>query len=452
MAKKIKSMMLVGGVLINILGTAPVGAYSGESVYPENKKTHFVVTMIDVRNSRFSAFFYRSTSVLKGMRLFGGEISDTEIEKITERTTRAKNEYFKYDFYMDTWEDIASKEEKTFDTDANLALNTPNTLAFTFLYWTSATNKNLNIWRGRLNYDRCVTSEAYLANDEAICRAEIWDDGLLHYQPYVGWNRLETVDDAESDFVQVYKSNNWVSERIREEEPEPVDLSGDVGGLENGDSDGGGGDSDGGSGSGDSEDDGDGAISKEDENIKVVEIIKEVPVEIEVIREVPIEKEVIKEVPVEKIIEKRVEIPVEKVVEVPVERIIEVPVEKRVELPVEKKVTEIKEVIREVPVFANLLADVQMDSGGEEVEGDSEETVEDSNNQIMEDSDVQEIDTVEYAGVIKEPEVKEIDDIEVPNLGREDNSKWAILSAGLVSALALLVLVVAFSRRKQKTE
>ena len=421
MAKKIKSMMLVGGVLANILGGVPVGAYSGESIYPENKKTHFVVTMVDVRNSRFSAFFYRSTSVFKGVRLFGGEISDAEIEEITEETTEAKNEYFKYDFYMDSWEDITSREEKTFNTDANLALNTPNTLAFTFLYWTSATNKNLNIWRGRLNYNRCVTSEAYLANDEAICRAEIWDDGELHYQPYVNWDRLETEDDTESDFIQVYKNNNWTSERIRE--LEPVD-EGSVGGLEGGDL--GSGDSGGGSESGNSEANGDG---NGDEDIKIVEIIKEVPVEIEVIREVPVEKEVIKEVPVEKIIEKRVEVPVEKVVEVPVEKIIEV--------PVEKKVTEIKEVIREVPVFANLLADVQMDSGGEEVE---------------EDSDVQEIDTAEYAGVIKEPEVKEIDDIEVPNLGREDNSKWAILSAGLVSALALLVLAVAFRRKKQKTE
>ena len=428
MAKKIKTIVLTGGILANTLGVVPVGAYSGETTYPENKKTHFVVTMVDVRNNKFSAFFYRSTSVFKGARLFGGEIDDTNLEKITEHTTKVKNEYFKYDFYMDSWEDIPSGEERTFNTSANLAANTPNTLAFTFLYWTSATNKNLNIWRGRMNYDRCASSEAYLTNEEAICRAEIWADGVLHYQPYLDWTRLGLADDPEQDFVQVYKNNGWVNERIKEEvlsepepEPEPEPESEPVDGGENKD----------GGGGGELE----GEKSNGGEEIKTVEVIKEVPVE------------VIKEVPVEKVVEKEVE----KIVEVPVEKMIEVAAEKRIEVPIEKKTTEIKEVIREVPVFANMLSDDLSDIAQLEVEDKTIETdddVKDNEAEISSD-DVDDVN-------IDDSELKSPDEIDLPELGREDNaevnSKLAIFSAGMISAIALLVLVVAFRKKKQRTE
>ena len=420
MAKKVVTMVAAGGILANTLGTLAVSAYSGETEYPENKKNSFVVTMVDVRNSKFSAYFYeKSANVFKGMRLFGGEITDTAMNKITGNATNVKNEYFRYDLYLDTWEDISNRVERTFDTSADLALNTPNTLGFTYLFWNSSTNHNLNIRRGRMNYDRCVSSEVYVENEEAICRAEVWADGMLHYQPYIDWMRLSMADDPDQDFVQVYKNNSWTSERIRgedpEPEPEPEPEPGDVD------------PSGGASGSGESGGEAEGS----EENIKIVEVIKEVPVE------KIIEKEVVKEVPVEKI----VEVLVEKKVEVPVEKRVEVPVEKRVEIPIEKEV-----ITREVPMFANMLSDSQLIEANTE-EDNSEENPKDDveNNETEENNDTEDVDNIELMSP---------DNVELPDLGQENDrkdwaSKIAIFSAGLISAAALLILAVAFRKKKQ---
>lgn len=486
MAKKITTMVVAGGALINALGigATPVGAYSGATVYPENEKLSFVITMIDVKRSRFSSYFYNNSaiSVFKGMRLFGGEISDAGMNAITERTETAYNEYFKYDFYMDTWEDIDNKVETTFNTNEDLSLNTPNTLAFTYLFWDNATTKNLNIRRGRINYNSCMISGPYWENEDTICRAEIWADGKLHYQPYVGWTRLATDDDPDQDFVKVYKDNNWVDERIREtsdpdpdefweenwwdeggDEPsdnpsdnpdnpgdDPSDDPSDNPSDENpGDSTSGTDSSTSDSTSGDSGDGGDSdsgsGVSEEGSGAETK--IIEVPVEVV--------KEVIKEVPVEKIVEKEVvkEIPVEKVIEkeVPIEKIVETPVEKIVEVPVERKVTEIKEIIREVPVFANLLSDSQSVEDEVIVENttDKDETSE-------EDSDSDEALEID-SDRTEDEDLVEPDDVDLPELGRESSnkewySKLAVFSAGLISALAILVLAVIFKRRKQKDE
>lgn len=431
MAKKIVSAVAAGGILANVLGGIPVSAYNGETAYPENKKVPFVITMVDIRNSKFSAYFYNTnTSIFKGVRIFGGEIDDTAMNKITENTTKAKNEYFRYDLRMDTWEEgtVSNKVEMTFDTSANLALNTPNTLGFYYLFWVSSTNKNLNIRRGRMNYDRCASSDAYLENEEAICRAEVWADGMLHYQPYIDWTRLPLADDPDQDFIQVYKNNSWVNERIREEvlpepepEPEPGSEPEPMRGEENTEG-GGGGEPEGGTGS---ESEGSG------ENIKIVEVIKEVPVE--------------------KVVEKEVE----KIVEVPVEKIIEMPTEKRVEVPVEKKVVEIKEVIREIPVFQNVLTENQLlktevETGAENDITDDEITLED---------DVKNNETDDKAGdVIEEidnTELMDPEEIDLPELGwgddnKELNSKLAVFLAGGVSAAALLTLAVVFRKKKQK--
>ena len=447
MAKKITTVVVAGGILANTLGALGVSAYSGDTKYPENKKNALVVTMLDVRNSRFSAYFYNKLgNVFKGVRLFGGEISDAAIEKVTGDVT-AKNEYFRYDLYMDTWEGIGNWVEFTFDTTADLALNTANTLAYTWLYTNSASVTNLNIGRGRLNYSRCVSSEAYFENETAICRAEVWADGVVHYQPYIDWTRLEMPDDPEEDFVQVYKGTNWVSERIRgtdepatdpdptpadpvvNSEPSPVDPTPGENPV----------------------------VNPEPE--PVVEVVKEV------IKEVPVEK--IVKVPVEKI----VEVPVEKIVEVPVEKVVEIPVEKRVEVPVEKKVTEIKEVIREVPVFANILsgeqttAELSLTTGSEALDEISAEATRGGvveNNGTGEDAEggLAKSDDAELAGELMNPseaELADLDNVELPELGREDDSrdwaaKLATFSAGLVSALALLILAVAFRRKKQKGE
>ncbi|MDO4889678.1 MAG: hypothetical protein Q4A25_03260 [Candidatus Saccharibacteria bacterium] len=445
MAKKVVTMVAAGGILANTLGTLAVSAYSGETEYPENKKNSFVVTMVDVRNSKFSAYFYeKSANVFKGMRLFGGEITDTAMNKITGNATNVKNEYFRYDLYLDTWEDISNRVERTFDTSADLALNTPNTLGFTYLFWNSSTNHNLNIRRGRMNYDRCVSSEVYVENEEAICRAEVWADGMLHYQPYIDWMRLSMADDPDQDFVQVYKNNSWTSERIRGEDPEPEPEPGDVdpsggasgssesGGGADGESSDGGGTSGEGGGGGD-EPRGDGGVEGSEENIKIVEVIKEVPVE------KIIEKEVVKEVPVEKI----VEVLVEKKVEVPVEKRVEVPVEKRVEIPIEKEV-----IIREVPMFANMLSDSQLIEANTDTEEDnSEENPKDDveNNETEENNDAEDVDNIELMSP---------DNVELPDLGQENDrkdwaSKIAIFSAGLISAAALLILAVAFRKKKQ---
>ena len=418
MAKKIISAVVAGGILANTLGAIPVNAYSGETAYPENKKVALVITAVDVRNSRFSAYFYNTnTSIFKGMRVFGGEIDDATMNKITESTTRARNEYYRYDLRMSTWEEgtVSNGVEMTFDTTVDLASNVANTLGFYYLLWISPTNKNLNIRRGRMNYDRCASSEVYLENVEAICRAEIWADGMLHYQPYIDWTRLDLPDDPEQDFVQVYKNNSWISERIREEVlpepepepesepelelepglPEPADDEIKRGGVVEDE------ESIRGDGGGESSETSGG------ENIKIIEVVKEV------------EKEV----------------PIEKIVEVPIVEKVEVPIEKIVEVPVEKRVVEIKEVVREIPVFASLLAEKSAQAAGSsEVETEAKN---------------------EFKLSTEQEEPMMPDDIEIPELGREIkdelwNSKVAVFSAGVVSALSLLILTVVFKKKKQK--
>lgn len=388
MVKKIMAGVVTGGILINVLGgTINVGAYSGETFYPENEKVGLVPTAIDTRNSRISAVFGFERDfgqVFKGLKFFEGEIDDDLLNLVYPGEDHGVFEYLTYDHETEGWKDIPTGEEFTLKTEEPLEDNTAGTLGFTYLFWSDAYSQAMNMYRGRINYSRCINSIAFQENEEAICRAELWEDGKLHYQPYIDWERLTLDDDTTNDFVSVYKEHAWTEKRIRGEDETETEVAkgdNDVAEEENKVDD----------KKGNGDDDGDGG--QKNKNI-----------------EVPVEKETIKEV------------------------------------PVEKRVVEIKEVVREVPMFANMLEDDP--TFGIEPALETESDLDDVKNNDTDDNE---------AEVEEDAELMQPDNIELPELGREDDSReWAskstIFLAGLISAAALLIFVIVFRKKQQQQD
>ena len=154
--------------------------------------------------------------------------------------------------------------------------------------------------------------------------------------------------------------------------------------------------------------------------------------------------EKIVEVPVEKKVIERVE------VEVPVEKIVTEKVE--VQVPVEKTVVDTREVVREVPVLANMMnetASATMSVDGLAEEGETILSEEDASGEDT-DADTEE-DTPIVEGKIADPEK-----LEVPELGKEVKkdddlvSRIAIIAAGIISVAAILFLATVFRRKKQE--
>ena len=445
MSKKIAQIAVAGGILVNALsGTTLVSAHSGETDYPENIVGPLVITEVDVRNNSVSAFFRDENNLeseFKGIGVFEGEISDDELNSAYPGVDTGVMKYVEYNLWTENWEETGVGVERTYGIDGNLLTkNASGALSFYYLFSSNTDDSSLNINRGRMNYRECLDSAEYRGNKEAICRAELWSDGWLRYRPYVRWKRFAdfgTNKGEEGDYF-VYRDNIWLNGRIVEDMER---VSGDNGWIEDDGGEIGGGADDSSEIVGDgsevtsdgSETMGDGSVVIGDGSETVssdsevvgdgeskprIEYVEKI---IEVAKEVSVEKliEVVKEVPIEKIVEITKEVPIEKVVEV----ITTVPVKEIKEIPVEK----IKEVTREVAVAG------KMEEGSKDMQVDEPE---------------KEVETLLSA----EPTNKE--EIEVPMLGRETDSslpeRIMTFAAGLVSALAVLGLVLAFKRKGMK--
>ncbi|MBQ9029263.1 hypothetical protein IJ114_00615 [Candidatus Saccharibacteria bacterium] len=439
MRKNISHLLVAGSILTNILGgMTTVSAYDGPTDYPENSASGFIVTMIDVRNNEMSMVLRHNdywNGVLRGFEFVEGEITDDELNSIYLDEDHNFQTYVKHSMYDPNWQDRDTGEEFTYPMSYMMDLlskNTDDTLAGVYLFKVSPESASLNLFRTRINYSRCTKSEQYINNEAAICRAEIWGDGIIHYQPYIGWERLSLDDEdlSTSKEIMVYETDRWVSKAVGNNGDDST--AGDEAGTagdEAGTSDGNTGDDGGSSSSGDNT-----------PEIRYVEKIVEVPVIKEI--EVPVVREVVKEVPIEKTV-------VEKV---------------KVEVPVEKTKVEIREVVKEVPVLSSASptqvagvvdglasADMVVGSPDESTEYESDKS-----------SEVAESDISAKTGEAKDDSLEYVDTEEVaelPMLGKEPQStdnnasgKIAVILAGIISALALVVLAIVYRRKKRENQ
>lgn len=453
MNKKFLQLLMAGSVLTNVLGgMTAVSAYDGPTDYPDNSASGLIMTMIDVRNNEMSIVLRHNSyrdGVLKGFEFVEGEISDDEIHSIYLDETHTFKTYVKDSIYDSDWQDKYSGEEFTYAGERMtnlLSENTDGTLVGFYLFQVSLSSASLNYFRTRINYSRCTESEQYMNNDGAICRAEIWDDGMIHYQPYIGWDRLTMNDEdvSANKTIQVYESNDWVSRVIGDSTggdstDDGTGTTGDETSTTDGET-GTTGDETDATGDDIGGDDGDPLNEEETPEIRYVDRIVEVPVIKEV--EVPVVREIVKEVPVEKTVVEKVE----------------------VEVPVEKTKVEVREIVKEVPVLSNAAptqaagvidglagvdtavesldqpAEFESNESSEVVEGDVEAKTDE-----VEDNSLEYVDTEEVA--------------ELPILGKEprpiDNNtsgKIAAILAGIISALALVVLAIVYRRKKREDQ
>ena len=404
MSRKITQIAVAGGILANTLGTATlVSAYNGTTDYPENKKTDFIVTEIDVRNNKVSVMFDDTYRVFKGFKIFGGEIDDENLNMVYPGEYNGEIEYLSHDANMSNWEDIEAGSEKSYETERDLSGNLAGTMGYYYLFWSSRSIPAMNMSRGRINYSGCVSSSEYIENEDAVCRVELWADGMLHYQPYVGWERLNefgTGEGEEGDYY-IYKDGQWVlkvqpqpeselepgSEPDPEPEPEPEP-----------------------------------GPEPEPEPESEPESTSETKIEY-------VEKEVIKEVPVEKRVE--------------------------VQVPVEKIVVETKEVIKEVPIVGQTILETGLLASAElevQDDGEKEEDASDEESAQVEDEDIENAEDDIPSGELAPIGAEEV---EVPMLGKDlqiDNGLFVKITtflAGLISAVAVFMLVVIFRKRQR---
>ena len=423
MNKRISTVVVAGGILTNVMGGVVATAYEGPTIYETNSRQGFIITKIDIRKNDMGFVFQHSEypqGILKGYDVADGEISDGELETINFMNSHKFRSYLVDSINVPGWKDIASnKEVLPLGMNDRLAANTAGTFAVAYLVQPLTEVETTEILRERVDYSRCLNSEEYQNNDTALCRAEIWEDGKIHYQPYVNWERLAMSDEnTEVDReIAIFKKNAWVS----------VILEGTGRGGEpvGGESSGG----DIGNSAGGSEPSGGTGVEPEIRYVEK-EVIKEVPVEKEVIKEVevPVEKEVVKEVAVEK----------------------EVPIIREIvkEVPVEKEIVSEAMVISE-PSGAELTEATLSEGGDEELGNINDSTEKDEKNDEdgVQDEKIEESQAV----VTEEPE------IEPPVLGKESpqnsaevSSKIAMVVAGMIAALALTTLALVYRKGKQR--
>ena len=437
MNKRISTVVVAGGILTNVMGGVVATAYEGPTIYETNSRQGFIITKIDIRKNDMGFVFQHSEypqGILKGYDVADGEISDGELETINFMNSHKFRSYLVDSINVPGWKDIASnKEVLPLGMNDRLAANTAGTFAVAYLVQPLTEVETTEILRERVDYSRCLNSEEYQNNDTALCRAEIWEDGKIHYQPYVNWERLAMSDEnTEVDReIAIFKKNAWVSVTLEGTGRGGEPVGGEPSGGDIGNSAGG------------SEPSGGTGVEPEIRYVEK-EVIKEV------IKEVPVEKEVIKEVPVEKEVIKEVEVPVEKEVvkEVVVEK--EVPIIKEVvkEVPVEKEIVSEAMAISE-PSGAELTEATLSEGGDEELGNINDSTEKDEKN----DEDGVQDEKIEesQAAVTEEPE------IEPPVLGKESpqnsaevSSKIAMVVAGMIAALALTTLALVYRKGKQR--
>lgn len=424
MNKRISTAVVAGGILTNVMGGIVATAYEGPTIYETNSRQGFIITKIDIRKNDMGFVFQHSEypqGILKGYDVADGEISDSELETINFMKSHKFRSYLVDSINVPGWKDIASnKEVLPLGMNDRLAANTAGTFAVAYLVQPSTEVETTEILRERVDYSRCLNSKEYQNNDTALCRAEIWEDGKIHYQPYVNWERLAMSDEnTEADReIAIFKKNVWVSVTLEGTGRGGEPVGGEPSGGDIGNSAGG------------SEPSGGTGVEPEIRYIEkevIKEVIKEVPVEKEVIKEVevPVEKEVIKEVAVEK----------------------EVPIIREIvkEVPVEKEIVSEAMVISE-PSGAEL-TEVTLSEGGDEELGNINDSTEKNDEDGVQDEKIEESQTV----VTEEPE------IEPPVLGKESpqnsaevSSKIAMVVAGMIAALALTTLALVYRKGKQR--
>ena len=416
MNKKIIRVVAAGGILANAMGNgALASAFSEYTAYPENENYGVIVTKVDERNNLVSLYFDEPDNpeaVFRGVKLVNGGLGDWGLESIDFTSMPWTTEYLSISMYNEGFEDMARGEERTFALSPELAGSDVKEAGIVYLFWNNAEEQILNTRRGRMSYSRCADSEIYQNTPEAICRVEKGTDGKIYYQPYVEWERLSLPDEAgEEREIFVYQDDEWISKIINREEED--ETGADEGGGAAGDTE-----------SGEGKDGGevDSDESASGPEIRYVDRIVEVPVEKKVVEKVEVE------VPMEKIVTEKVE----------------------VQVPVEKTIVDTREVVREVPVLANIVSEVASatigsDDGIEEGEATSSEEEEDTTNN-------------EEDGPMVEGKIADMEELEVPELGKEvekDNglaSKIAVFVAGLVSAVAILILAIAFKKKQGENE
>lgn len=430
MTKKVSQLVVATSITISALSGVVANAYGGMTDYNTNDKSGLVITAIDVRNNTMSLLLQHndySQGILRGFELVDGEIDDDELNTIYLDEEHNFKSYLKNSMYDPNWRNRDTGEEFSYDSmNHNLTENTDGTFAAVYLFKISPESNSTNLFRTRIDYSRCLNSEQFQNGDNAICRAEIWEDGRIYYQPYVGWDRLVMTDEDTSvdREIRVFKDGGWDSQMI-----EHVGDTDDTGGTSEGGSAGemggtndtggtgiGGGTSDTGETGGRESEGGDGGGSTREETtepeVKYIEKVVEIPVEKEV--KVPVEKEVIKEVPVEK----KIEVPIEKVKEVAVFGGIEELGEKS---------------------FMNLALSGK--SGDDSIDGETEEE-----DVAKNDEDAEEFEDIPTENT----------EVELPMLGKdkpqnttENHSRIAVIIAGIISAVALVTLAIVYRKRKQ---
>lgn len=416
MNKKIIQVAVAGEMAINAIGgSGLVLAYDGSTIYPENGEYGITVTMIDERNDLVSLYFDEPGypgAVLKGVKLFNGVLNDSAMRAVDFTREPWTTEYLATSMYDDDFEDMVVGEERVFEMDSSLAASDLKEMGMVHIFWNSSEDETLNIAWGRVNLKRCADSEVYKNSESAICRAEKWEDGKLHYQPYEEWTRLSLPDETDEERqITVFKDGEWVEETVSR-----VDSGGDSE-EETGE--------DLGEGVGDSEEG-----TGEDLGEGTGEISEGGPEE-------GLGGEV-----------------VEKIIEVPVER----EVIKTVEVPVERTVVDVREVIKEVPVEAQTVLTESIWAGTdgtlamvEVLDGEEVAENEDTDDENSDETEDNKEDT--EGAELGEPAAMEM--VEVPELGKEISggdsvaTKITTFLAGVISASALLILAIVFRRRKQ---
>ena len=225
MNKKIIQAVVAGGMMINTMGNmALVSAYDGQSVYKENGLYGIIVTMVDERNDQVSLYFSEpgnARAVLKGVKLFNGNLHDNAMHAVNFTEAPWTTEYLSTSMYDEDFSEMVVGEERTFNISSDLATSDVKAMGMVHMFWNNAEDKSMYIVWGRMNYSRCAESVVYQENEGVICRVERWEDGELHYQPYEGWKRLKLPDETEEERqIKVFKDGGWVSETINKVELE----------------------------------------------------------------------------------------------------------------------------------------------------------------------------------------------------------------------------------------
>lgn len=189
--------LVVAGMLM--LAGMPVGKVMATE-YTYNQMGDFMITNIDIKNNRV-AFIYEE-SMPDGLTPYSldifwkDDLTDEWLEAQTGQIGVGVAEVYRSTEDSSTWVGLQQGREIYVDSNADLQFNQSKTLAYVLtLYDPAGSDRRDYVW-GKVDFSACARAVEFDV-ETMTCRAEHWpEDGLLHYHPYQGWNRVSTAEDA----------------------------------------------------------------------------------------------------------------------------------------------------------------------------------------------------------------------------------------------------------------